>query len=370
MSIESNPIKNMLYGKNAFYQEPEYKLHRPLERLNTSFELSSDQPLEILYRYEIESKTMRIAKLILSIVIFPIGIYKFLHHLAGKLIVPASSPSLLGFKKNDINHLRKNMNLGSEWKSKRFGIEVDGYTIDVAIMGKVNTLNNGRWVIGSNGNAEFYEYKPSDWEFKQILSNTNANAIVFNYPGVAGSSGMPNNVAMGKAYRAILAFLEDEKKGIGAKEIIGLSHSIGGAAQGNALESHPLKSEIKYIFIKGRTFSDLSTTASELTFKILGLLVKLLGWNMNSVPSSKKLKAHEIIIQTAKVKEFEELNDSSKIIDDGIIPAKGSLGKVLLDDKTCPKGNKTFIGVSAMHNEHLGMKTTEFLSKKINDLLK
>jgi hypothetical protein len=96
-------------------------------------------------------------------------------------------------------------------------------------------------------------------------------------------------------------------------------------------------------------------------------LIKIIGWNMGSVESSKKLQAPEIILQTAAVANYEELVDSSKIIDDGIIPAQASLAKTLLDDPECPKNNKVFIGIPEMHGEALRNPT--FLVQKIEALL-
>lgn len=49
----------------------------------------------------------------------------------------------------------------------------------------------------------------------------------------------------------------------------------------------------------------------------------------------------------------EILTDSTKIVGDGVIPAQASLAKALLDDETCPKGNKVFIGVREHHNDEL-----------------
>ena len=53
------------------------------------------------------------------------------------------------------------------------------------IVGKAATLDNGRWVLASNGNGAFYEDGLAEGaDVKQILSAVNGNAIVFNYPGV------------------------------------------------------------------------------------------------------------------------------------------------------------------------------------------
>lgn len=359
----SASFRDTLSGDKVFYNQTDY-----LEATKRDFD--QNKPLPVNYTWNTENKIIRIVKQIFSIIIFPIGIYKLLHTLAGKVaLLPASSPSLMGYPKNHANDSRSNISLDGEWKYKRITVEVDGYKIDATIVGKASTLNNGRWMLASNGNGEFYEDKLSDnHDFKQILSEINGNAIVFNYPGVGASSGLPNRQAMAKAYRAMLNLLEDQKNGIGAKEIIGYGHSIGGGVQGDALKTHELKKDVKYVFVKSRTFSDLSTTASILTSKPLGFLVKMLGWNMDSVESSKKLQAPEIIMQTAKVRGYEELNDSSKIIDDGVIPANASLAKALLEDNKCPKQNKVFIGMQEQHND--GLNDPSFLAKKIETLLK
>jgi len=356
-------IQDSLNGGNAFYNQPDYLAA-------TAQDFSQHKPLPAIYTWNTESKVVSIATQTFSIIIFPIGIYKLLHILAGKVaLLPASSPSLMGYSENHANDSRSNILLKDEWKYKRITVEVDGYKIDATIVGKASTLNNGRWVLSSNGNGEFYEDKLScSPDFKHILNKINGNGIVFNYPGVGSSSGLPNRQAMAKAYRAILSFLEDQKNGIGAREIIGYGYSIGGGVQGDALKTHKLKKDVKYVFVKSRTFSDLSTTASILTSKPLGFLVILLGWNMGSVESSKKLQAPEIIMQTARVQEYEELNDSSKIIGDGVIPANASLAQALLDDNKCPKENKLFLGISERHND--GLSNPSFLAKKIEAFFK
>lgn len=358
----SGSFKDILNGDRAFYNQLDY-----LD--TTQREFTQNNSLPVSYTWNTEYKIIRITKQIFSIIVFPIGIYKLLHVFAGKIIVPASSPSLMGYSENHANESRLKISLDTPWKYKRITVEVDGYKIDAMIVGKASTLSNGRWVLASNGNNEFYEDKlDSTREFKKILTDINSNAIVFNYPGVGASSGLPNRHAMAKAYRAMLNFLEDQKNGIGAKEIIGYGHSIGAGVQGDALKIHKLKKGIRYVFIKSRTFSDLSTLVSILMRKSLGFLVKVLGWNIDSVASSKKLQAPEIILQTANVERHEEINDSSKIIDDGIIPASASLAKVLLKDKRCPKRNKVFIGMQEGHNGEI--EDRSFLVQKIEELLK
>jgi len=358
---EPKAFSDILSGKNAFYNASDY-----LESTQRDFAATS---LPVTYSWETESKTTRISKQILSTVIFPVGIFKSLHSLAGKIaLLPASNPGLMGYPPNHATESRLNITLNGEWKYKRINIDVNGYKIDAIIVGKDSTLGNGRWVLPSLGNGEFCEDKLAYGDdFTQLLTEVNGNAVVFNYPGVGASSGLPNREAMAKAYRAILTFLEDKKKGVGAREIIGYGHSIGGGVQGDALKTHKLKKDIQYVFVKSRTFSTLKIEASVLTNSPLGFLVKALGWNMDSVESSKELQVPEIIMQTARVKSYEELADSSKIIDDGVIPAKASLAKALLDDNQCPKDRKLFIGMPEHHND--GLWNPSYLAMKINACL-
>lgn len=279
----------------------------------------------------------------------------FLHRLAGKVaLLPASSPTLLGYPSDYAVQLRKKIPLEDGWLLKRFTLSVEGHKVDAVIMGWKESFKTNRWVLVSNGNGEFYEEKlTTDRSIKKLIAPLNANAILFNYPGVGASTGTPNRELMKKTYLAFLNLLEDAQKGLGAKEIIGFGHSIGGGVQNDALRGHSLKNDIKYVFVKSRTFADLRGTASALTHESLGLIVDLLDWNMDNKSASKGLRAPEIILQTARVKKSEILTDSSKIIDDGIVPAHGSLGKALLDDETCPKQNKVFIGVPERHNQSL-----------------
>jgi pimeloyl-ACP methyl ester carboxylesterase len=276
------------------------------------------------------------------------------------MILPAS----IIFSKSEAAKVRSQILLCGDWKYKRITIETDGYAIDGMIVGKPSTLTNGKWVLYANGNGELYEYKQNH----TILEATESNGLFFNYPGVGASTGSVSRQSMAKALQAALAFLEDEQRGVGAKEVVVYGWSIGGGVQGDLLKIHAPKKTIKYVFIKDRTFSNLSTEVSELFAKPLGIFIRLFNWNIDSVESSKKLQYPEIIIQTAKVREYTRLFHSSEIIDDGIILAKASLAKALLDDPQCPKENKLFIGIPERHNIPLQDQDIEYLAEEIKTM--
>ena len=362
MNNNNFKIREMLSGENAFYNRPDYE---EVTRKELDSSKTVNQPI---YTYNTENKVWRVVKEIFSVILFPIGLYKLIHSGVGRIVVPASSPKLMGIDPDYADQIRKVVDLRGEWKVKRISVKVDGYVIDAAIFGKASTLGNGRWVFYSNGNGEFYEGKLHDLNFKRILSELKGNAIVFNYPGVGSSSGMPNRSVMAKTYRAMLNLLEDQEKGVGASEIIGFGHSLGGGVQGDALRSHKLKKNEKYVFVKSRTFSDLSTITSQITFKLLGFLVKVFGWNMSSIESSKKLEAPEIIMQTAFGGEYKDILDHpEEVKHDGVIPAEASLAKRLLEDEECPKNNKYFMGIPDYHNE--GIWESSHLVEKIEEMI-
>lgn len=375
-------FRNILSGEKAFYNQPDYLKAGKQDWY-------SNKHLPVSYTWNTEHKIIRIAKGILPTLIFSTGIYKFFCILAGKASLRQPLPALIfsigiykllqiitgvfilpaaDLMQKDLNNIRSEISLRGQWKYKRITIKVDNYKIDGVIVGKPSTLDNGRWFLASNGNGECYEYKLTNVEFKQMLHKCNSNALVFNYPGVGSSSGPISKKEMVKAYRAMLTFLEDKEKGIGAKGIIGYGLSIGGGIQGEALKMHPLKKDVKYVFIKDRTFSSLSQLVSLIKGRILGFSVKCFGWEMDSVTSSKKLQATEIVLQTTKKNNFHSLKSSDDLKEsDGVIKKEGSLAFELLKEGT--HENKYYLGITSGHNNALGKEVIEHLSEIVNQAL-
>lgn len=364
-------FQDYLSGDKAFYKQADYA-----EKTVQDFrEWRLKDPV---YRHQIDSRIARLAKEIFSIMFFPLGLVRLIHRFSARLILPSAYPSYMNLPTHIAQQLRQQINPHTgEWRYKRLTIEVDGYFIDAAIMGRVkadgsSTFDNKRWVLKSEGNGEFYEGNlvPTNGHFRDLLTELDANAIVFNYAGVGASSGMASKNGMVKAYQAVLRFLEDQEKGIGAKQIIGWGHSIGGGVQGDVLKSHRLQEGIKYVFAKSRTFSSLSAEAAYLfKSRFIGFLVRLYRWNLDSVESSKRLACPEIIIQTAAVNTYTDLHrtPSARVIRDGVIGAECSLAQVLLNDSACPKERKYFLGVPEKHNDSL--TRLDFIAQKIKDFL-
>lgn len=344
----------ILTGEKAFYNDPNY-----LGKTKKDF-YSPDPSPSARYSFNTKNQNHILDRIknIFERFFPPVWVYKFLQFFAGYVaLLPAAGITVSNKPFNYYKLTSEKINFEGKWKYLRFSFNVNGKPVDVKIMGTPSTLGNGRWLLHSNGNCGFSDGTLSyNNELRTILDMTHSNALLFDYPSVGSSKGYPNKEDMKTAYIAMLNLLEraQDEGAIDAKEIIGYGHSIGGGVQGEALKKHELKNK-KYVFVKSRSFSDLSTAASHITIKPLGLLVKLLGWNLDSVTSSEKLKVPEIILQSAKVDtHFQRLKDSSLIIDDGVIPAKATLGKKLLDKHGVEKfPNKVFLGMKEGHNNSI-----------------
>lgn len=338
------PLKDMLSGENAFYNQPNYAK-------NYIESLKSKKALPALYSWNTESKVKRYIKLFFSIIIFPIGIYNLLHHIGGKIIFPGCS----FLQRRHVNKWRDGFEASkhlpfiqkSSFKNLRFSVEVDGCKIDAEIRGTPETFKKKKWVLFSNGNNGCHEMS----EMGRMIRGLDANILMFNYPGFQASEGSLNRKTVAKTYRAMLKLLEDDVNGIGAKQIIGWGLSAGAAVQAEALKNHRLKEGIAYVFVKDRTFCDLSTEASLLVNRICGFLVWILGWNMDTYASSKKLNAPEFILQTADVKKHQWLKNSKKIIGDGIILKDASLAKKVLDNDK--NKNQSVLGIMEDHHQQI-----------------
>ncbi len=361
---DSTAFADQLFREQAFYFQSDY-----LEVTKQDFLL--DEPLTFIsYRWDAEGKITRAVRRVLMVVIFPWGLYESLHVGAAKYkLLTSASPSKERIR--EIRERRLNIVLDGDWKYKRITVEVNGNKIDAAIIGKISTLANGRWVLDSNGNNARFETKLFDdnCDLKKIITKIEASALVFNYPGVGSSGGFPGRKAMVKTYLAMLDFLVDPDKGIGAKEVVLYGHSMGAGIQGEALLKvrHP---EIK-LCIKSRSFSDLRSVVFHTTnSRVLGFAIKFLQWNIRSIESSKEIGISEIIMQTASVEVCQELMDGNTIIHDDKIPEEASLAKALLEDNDPrAKANKIFLALPEKHNEELREESLALLAEKIRQTL-
>ena len=273
-----------------------------------------------------------------------------------------------------------------EYKAKRLNITVNGNKIDVLLVGKADQFDNGRWILYSNPNGVLYEDYAGYREVNDRIDRLQTNYLFFNYPGVGESEGETSQQNCIDTYQGMLSYLENEVK---AKEIIGWGTSIGGGVQGAALEDYKFNDEVRYVFVKEQTFSNLSKVPQEIVGEIvpkkfggkvlsgglsalgIGLVAKKVMKSsertLDSRNSSRQLEDKsipEIVIQNTK-KGVSVPTSNKDIVGDGMISSHASLARALLKEKTDWK-NKDFIGV---HSEHLGDYTEDEFKQIENTIL-
>ena len=317
---------------------------------------------EIAYNYETISRIQRIAFICFAIIVFPVGLAILTHKLIGKIVF-SGWLTVKGHQKRFMENYIGSVDNAQKLPkviAKRINLLVDGKIVDAFICGKPENINNGKWVLVATGVGRCMEDMDNYEEFD---SSFQKNYLFFNYPGVGASEGLPSKTQVVNTYTAMLHFLEDDKKGVGAKEIICWGRSIGGAIQAESLKDHTFKNEVKYTIIRDRTFSRLSEVAWYT--KVL----KFVGWEFDGLLASERLeelKKEEIILQTAHQKpsitkstlsETERLQKkdlyyntedplkADRIIHDGTISPSSSLAYALLS-KQANWQYKKFISVS------------------------
>ena len=198
------------------------------------------------------------------------------------------------------------------------------------------------------------------------MNALNTNMILFNYAGVGASSGLPNRNIMIKAYKAFLQILEEDVK---AKTIFGYGHSIGGGVQAEALKDHELKDDVRYLFMKSRTFTDFADTVADVLFHPLDHLIRFVQWNFETLKSSAELKCPELIFQTTDDHFYQDISKHiESIIPDPLISPAVALAHGMLSQSTTWK-NKFFMGIPENHNQGIP-HDYDGIANKVEEMLK
>lgn len=306
-------------------------------------------PKDPIWICNTESPVVRVAKDILSVVIFPIGLARLLHRVIGNFVVLAAIDTKCGESpRYDVENLIK-----QNWKIKRISIQVDGRIVDAAVVMKQDQaqVQPNRWTLLSCGNREFLQNLSN----LELVDKLQSNAVYYNYPGVAGSTGEPSRSTIAKTSRVMLRFLEEQCQ---AKEIIWYGHSLGGGAQ-EAFADHTRKEGVQYCLIKSRTFSHLRKVVQDMFggSRLISFLVWLFGWDMSPVASVKNSPVPQIILQTDP-----SYFPNGNLIphSDGIITEAASLAKAVEHDENA---NCNPLFIPETHNRALTEQTIEILGR-------
>ena len=317
---------------------------------------------------------MKILKIVVGIIIFPIGIYWIAHSWGTLKLMPVARPKIKAHIELNVRNLNDTFSSSAVHynKIKRLAVAANGHRIDTYVVSPdESTLRNRRWILVAGGNtngAEEYALAAC-CEQDNFLSNVsrelNANLLFFNCAGVLGSEGRISMNSMAKSYRAMLKLLTDQESGIQAEVGILINKSMGGgvsAAGRSALgcpnEKHVYQfpSNITFLVINDATYASLPKIVNTVAGAHMELFARFLGWNVDVAAQSKELAAQgipEIIIHPEE--------------GDRVIPWKASLANAMTEHAS---NHKVIVPLHPqLHLEPKGTPHMAPPNKKVQSLL-
>ncbi len=374
----TNPFASQLFGKNAFYNTPEYK--------KPAVDLLSPKPDYVVKSVKPTEKV-------------PTSLWQtFVHKAVGLATAFPGQFAAYCLGNDRVKHITQIKEAGFE--VKRVRVDFNERQIDAFIIGKKRTLNNKRWTVFFGGLGEKNLETPNQ-ALLEFARGTKSNLVLFNYAGYgASSSECPTEASYLDSARAVIEMVQDNTRGLGAKKLCLFGSSLGGGILGSLLEKHPdiILDRVKYVVVKDRSFSSIdSATAGVFTTlaKNLNLpfdttkdpiLLKTLAcesaWSFSSLNSSKALThIHEIVLQHAKQPSntrnksknftpYKLSNHDQLESTDNMISKEASMAYAMLSDPEYPMDRKTILGAPDKHFACLSRKTAEHLARRVSKIFK
>ncbi|WP_174222216.1 CPn0927/CPn0928 family alpha/beta hydrolase fold protein [Chlamydia poikilotherma] len=292
------------------------------------------------FLYSLIDVICEVVKLIVRIILFiPIGLFWVLGKICQNVLLPAAGGAFSGqlcFVKRLLQeafHIRVSSWVDSGYASsvESIPIQNDDLFID-ALRIEFPNARKDRWMLISLGNSECFENRAilrqcDDW-ILNIAKQSQANVLVFNYPGVMHSTGPISRESLGKSYRACVRYLRDHPKGPKAKQIIAYGYSLGTLIQalGLSKETTDGSDGINWFVIKDRGPKSVSAVAFQWVGKLGQWATKLLGWEIDSAKFSESLVCPELFIHG--------MDCQSQLIGDGLFNRNNCFAAPFLDSNS------------------------------------
>ncbi len=345
-----NPIYNNLLGWNL--QSTEAELREGPEEVD--FSLTERTWVDT-------AKT--VVLFLLKIILFPWAIYEIVRWCIQRLVMMPLFPiqsSILKccfipkFRTEALDKERGHFLNPWHWGNsivRHVALEKEGNRLSGLLIGNLDTINNGKWVLQATPNAASAEEIAY---FANSYQHAGYNTLLINPPGVGRSEGFATSETIGQAHRTALAYLETALK---ANQIVLAGYSLGGASIGKLIEQYDFeKSQANFLVVRQMTFGKVSEMAAlrgpqyHVPACIAKALVHWTSCEMDNVKSSKKLAEYnirEVIIQGGR---------------DGVIPESVSLAKSLEQE---PQANKEFVFLEEAHH----FDTNDVLNATVEQIL-
>ncbi|WP_213318682.1 CPn0927/CPn0928 family alpha/beta hydrolase fold protein [Chlamydiifrater volucris] len=250
-----------------------------------------------------------VLKVLLYIVLFPLGVLWILGKCCQYAVLPISSKFFFNQVMGSLSPSKSKLltqNIRILWKSGvrhcyRIPIAVaSDCVIDTVVMSFVEDRREAfdekcarPWVLVALGNSEAIEGGCRE-EILYLAERLKANVMMFNYPGVGKSTGTPTMAKLAQAHSACLEFLERYRP----SHIYCYGFSLGTVVQGRSLSEHPMRKDVKYIAIKDRGPASMGEAADSLA-RVIPMAKRILtffNWEVNLANLVKNSKIPEIII--------------------------------------------------------------------------
>lgn len=209
-------------------------------------------------------------------------------------IYPVVVDSYIGKENIDANRWNNFNYLNQEnYESRRIALNKSGINYDAFAIELPRGEKNRKWAILAGGNGEMGE-KFLYGRALQFLRQ-GFNVLYVNGPGVGRGTGFPTRYSIGAGQEAGLQLLE---KVVNAETILLYGMSLGGGAQGEAIQCHPtFKEKTNYIVWTDRSFDTLANAASAIVSKFTSdwLFERLGGAQHNSQTNERYYKISNAI---------------------------------------------------------------------------
>ncbi len=311
---------------------------------------------------------LKVAFVVLKIVLFPWILFEGLRFIVNRILMTALYPAqswIIKFcakpklKTGSLDQQR--MEGATQLKAKNYVmrhvvLQKDGTSFSGVLVGKPETLNNGKWVLQATGNLEPIEkFLTCKENYADAYQRKKYNLLMVNGPGVGRSGGMATTDNLWEPQEIAITFLEQV---IHATKIVIAGFSLGAAASGQGIVKHEFKDpKPQCLAISQMSFDSVSNvgrkmmkTKAPCLYPFSRFLSKFGRVDIDSIDSAKKMVEMGIpqaIIQAGT--SFEDYHH------DGIVPPKGTLGRRL--HKLNIKQLKTFYFVDK-GSHSLPMKQT------------
>ncbi|ACZ32814.1 conserved hypothetical protein [Chlamydia pneumoniae LPCoLN] len=275
-----------------------------------------------------------IVKFIISIILFlPLALLWVLKKTCQFFILPSSiisqsmSKTAVAIRRMTfLSHIKQLLSLKEISAADRVVIQYDDLVVDSLAIKIPHALPH-RWILYSQGNSGLMEnlFDRGDSSLHQLAKATRSNLLVFNYPGIMSSKGEVKRENLIKSYQACVRYLRDEETGPKANQIIAFGYSLGTSVQAAALDREVTDGSdgTSWIVVKDRGPRSLADVANQICKPIASAIIKLVGWNIDSVKPSERLRCPEIFIYNS--------NHDQELISDGLFERENCVATPFLE---------------------------------------